>query len=92
MLAASPVIHREGDDLVASAWLDPGEDALRVMVREAGRFPGIARWYVLGDTTTLAAGAEELRAGEGIVPVAVPPDTGQSLWLPEVLRAGRKAA
>ncbi len=85
MLASSPVIHAEGDDLVVSAWLEPGEEPLQVTVRETGRFPGISRWYVLGEPDTLAAAAEQLAANERVVPVSVVPGGGRPLWLGEVL-------
>jgi hypothetical protein len=89
MLSASPVIHSEGDALVASAWLEPGEKPLQATVRDAGRFPGISRWYVLAEPETLAAGAEQLAGNEQIVPIAVTPGGDQPLWLGEVLRGHR---
>lgn len=85
MLAASPVIHSKGDELVVSAWLEPGEKPLQTTIREAGRFPGISRWYVLAEPETLAAGAEQLADNERIVPVAVSPGGDRPLWLGEVL-------
>jgi hypothetical protein len=85
MLAASPVIHAEGGSLVVSAWLEPGDDPLKVTTREAGRFPGITRWYVLGEPETLAAGAEALATRERIVPVPVTPHADHPLWLGETL-------
>ena len=89
MLSASPVIHSEGDALVASAWLEPGDKPLQATVRDAGRFPGISRWYVLAEPETLAAGAEQLAGNEQIVPIAVTPGGDQPLWLGEVLRGHR---
>lgn len=85
MLAASPIIHSEGDELVVSAWLEPGEDPLKVTVREAGRYPGITRWYVLGEPETLAAAAEQLAENERVVPVPLSPSGAMPLWLGEVL-------
>jgi hypothetical protein len=85
MLSATPVIHTDGDALVASAWLEPGDDALRATVRDAGRFPGISHWNVLAEPETLAAGAEELSANERIVQVPVTPDRDTPLWLGEAL-------
>lgn len=85
MLSASPVIHAEGNALVVSAWLEPGDEMLRATVREAGRFEGISRWYVLGLPETLAAGAAELSTSERIVPVPVTPNADQPQWLGEVL-------
>lgn len=85
MLAASPVIHDEDDSLVVSTWLDPGDDPLKVTTREAGRYPGVARWYVLGEPETLAAGAEALGTRERIVPVPVTPHGDRPLWLGEIL-------
>lgn len=91
MLAASPVIHTEGEELVVSAWLEPGEEPLRAAVRDAGRFPGISRWYVLGDPETLSAASGQLADNERIVPVPVTPDGGRPLWLGEVLRGGAQS-
>lgn len=85
MLCQSPVIHAEGDALVVSTWLEPGDELLQATIREAGRFPGISRWYVLALPETLAAGAAQLSASERIVPVPVTPDGHQPLWLGEVL-------
>lgn len=87
MLSESPVIHAEGGALVVSSWLDPGDVPLKVMTRDAGRFPGIARWYVLAQPDTLAAGAEQLSASERIVPVPVAPGSDRPLWLGELHRA-----
>lgn len=87
MLAASPIIHRHGDDLVVSTWLEPGETALKATTRDAGRFPGISRWYVLAEPGTLAGGASLLEAEDGIVLVPVNPGGDGPLWLGEVLAA-----
>ncbi len=85
MLSDTPVIHTIDDALVVSAWLEPGDKPLQVTTREAGRFPGISRWFVLGEPETLAAGAEQLSANERIVPVAITPSGERPLWLGEEL-------
>ncbi len=85
MLAASPVIHAEGDALVVSTWLEPGNEPLQATIRDAGRFPGISRWYVLAPPETLAAGGEQLSAGSRIVPVPVTAGGQQPRWLGETL-------
>jgi hypothetical protein len=87
MLSASPVIHVVDGELVASAWLEPGDEMLRIAVREAGRFVGISKWYVVGLPETLAAGASELSNSERIIPVPVVPSADQPLWLGGVLSA-----
>jgi Acetyltransferase (GNAT) domain len=85
MLSAGPVIHAEGNALVVSTWLEPGDEPVQTTIRDADRFPGISRWYVLALPETLAAGAAQLSASEPIVPVPVTPDGHQPLWLGEVL-------
>ena len=85
MLSASPVIHAEGNALVVSTWLEPGDEPLQTTIRDAGRFPGISRWYVLALPETLAAGAAQLSPSELIVPVPVTTDGYQPLWLGDVL-------
>ncbi|MEX1037352.1 MAG: GNAT family N-acetyltransferase [Acidimicrobiia bacterium] len=85
LLAASPVIHSEGNELVASTWLEPGEKPLQATVRDAGRFPGISRWYVLADSETLSAGSEQLASTDRVVPVSVSSGGSHPLWLGEVL-------
>jgi hypothetical protein len=86
MLSESPIIHRlDGDDLAVSTWLEPGDESLRVTTRDAGRFPGISRWYVLAQPETLAASAAQLSANERIVPVPVTPHGDRSLWLGQIL-------
>lgn len=89
MLSASPVIHSEGDALVASLWLEPGEKPLQATVRDAGRFPGISRWYVLAEPKTLSAGDEQLATSEHVVPVPVSLGGSRPLWLGEVLSTRR---
>ena len=85
MLSATPIIHVMGDALVVSAWLEPGDKPLRATARDAGRFPGISRWYVLAQPETLAAGAAPLSASERIVPVPVTLGGDRSLWLGQAL-------
>jgi hypothetical protein len=85
MLSESPIIHTEGDELVVSAWLEPGDKPLQATTRDAGRFPGISRWYVLAEPETLASGAAQLSASERIVPVPVTPSGDHPIWLGEAL-------
>ncbi len=87
LLSQSPIIHVVDDALVVSTWLEPGDDSLRTTAREAGRFPGVSRWYVLGEPETLAAGAEQLSGNERVVTVPITPHADQPLWLGEVLRS-----
>ncbi len=89
MLSSSPIIHVMDDALAVSVWLEPGEEPLRVTTREAGRYPGITRWYVLGESDTIATSAEQLSAVDRIVPIPVAPTGDEPLWLGELLpRAG----
>lgn len=85
-LADSPIIHFDGADLAVSTWLPPGEAALRSLIREAGRFPGIARWHVLADPKTLEAAASALDGDDRLVPARVSPGAGGPLWLGRLLR------
>lgn len=85
MLAATPVIHTEGDTLVVSSWLEPGPKPLQATIRDARRFPGISRWYVLGEPETLAACADQLRESERITPIPLAPLGDRPLWLGEAL-------
>jgi len=85
MLSVTPVIHSQDDALVASAWLEPGEKSAQAVVRDAGRFPGISRWYVLAPAETLAASAATLSACDEIVPVPVSSSQERPVWLGEVL-------
>lgn len=87
MLSASPVIHIEGDALVASTWLEPGEISLQVATRDAGRFPGIAKWYVLAEPGTLKVGEAELSASDRIVSVPITPEGESPIWLGDVLHS-----
>lgn len=85
MLAQSPIIHSQGDALVASVWLDPGERPLHELTRDSGRFPGITKWHVLAENDTIAAGAEMLSTNPVLVPTAVDPSVNRPIWLGEVL-------
>ena len=85
MLSATPIIHIVGGSLAASTWMEPGDDALRTTLREAGRYPGISQWYVLGRPETLAAGAEQLATSAQIVPIPVAVDEQRPVWLGEAL-------
>ena len=86
MLSATPIIHVEGDALVVSTWLEPGEKRVRDTVRDVGRFSGISRWYVLAEPQTLAAADARLSTNERIVPVPVVlRDDDRPLWLGETL-------
>ncbi len=85
MLAATPVVHRQGDDLVVAAWLDDGDAAREVLLREARRYPGIARWFVLGEPDVIAAANVELTATGQIVPVPVVPSGSTPRWLGDAL-------
>jgi hypothetical protein len=86
MLSATPIVHAEDDALVVSTWLKPGAKPVQDTVRDAGRFPGISRWYLLAEPRTLVAAEAQLSVKERIVPIPVtlrsddPP-----LWLGEML-------
>jgi hypothetical protein len=90
MLSATPVIHAEGDSLVASTWLETGERTMEDTVRDVGWFPGISRWYVLAEPQTLAAADAQLTADERLVPIPVDlREGGPPLWLGETLRGSK---
>jgi len=83
MLSATPIIHIEGDSLVVSTWLEPGERP----ARDAKHFPGISRWYVLAEPQTLAAAEAQLSANEWVAPIPVTlRRDGPPLWLGEQLQ------
>ena len=86
LLAERPVIHCDGDELALSLWQPPGRTALGNTLRDAERYPGIARWFVLSEPDTLAAAGEALAANPKIVPVPVELAADAPLWLGEVLR------
>lgn len=85
MLSRRPVIHREGDALVVSKWLEAGDRALQTTIRETERFTGISRWYVLGEPKTIADGGEELSSDGRITGVSITPEGSSPLWLGDVL-------
>jgi hypothetical protein len=86
MLSATPVIHVEGDALVATTWLRRGDKSAEDTARDEGRFAGISRWYVLGEPQTLAAADAHLSASERIVPIPVTlRGDDRPLWLGETL-------
>jgi hypothetical protein len=86
MLSTTPIIHVEGDSLVASTWLERGAKFLRAAAGDAGRFPGISRWHFLAEPQTLAVAESQLSANELIVPVPVTLRGDDSpLWLGEQL-------
>ena len=85
-LSESPVIHVDGSGLAASTWLTPGDAPLGVLLREAGRFSGLSRWYVLADPETLDAAGNALHADKRIVPVRVDRNSAGPLWLGQILR------
>ena len=80
-LAESPIIHCEKGTLAVTAWLPPGDGPLKALIREAGRFPGISRWYVLADPETLRAAGQALDVGDRIVPIEVEVRAAEPLWL-----------
>jgi hypothetical protein len=87
MLSATPVIHAEDDALVVSKWLMSGDRSVRDTVEDAGRFPGISRWYVLAEPQTLTAADAQLSANERIVPIPVTLQGEDPIWLGEALRS-----
>jgi len=92
MLSATPLIHAEGDALVVSTWLAPGEKPVHDTIRDVGQFPGISHWYVLGQPHTLAAADVRLSASERIVRVPVTLSDDRPLWLGETLAARQPPA
>lgn len=87
VLADRPLIHCADGELAVSLWLRPGATALEDTVRDAGRYPGVERWFVLGERETIIAGGDALAANRKIVPVPVELGKGGALWLGELLRA-----
>lgn len=84
-LAGSPVVHFHNDALAAVAWLPPEERAAKTIVREAGRYPGIARWHVLGTQDALTAAKDTLRRNNRVVPIPVEARSDEPLWLGQIL-------
>ncbi len=89
MLSATPIIHAEGGALVVSSWLEPGNKPAHDTARDAERFPGISRWYVLAEPQTLAAADAQLSASDRIVPIPVTLRRDDPLWLGDVDRPHR---
>ncbi|MDH3667716.1 MAG: GNAT family N-acetyltransferase [Paracoccaceae bacterium] len=85
-LTESPVVHFHDDELAAVAWLPPEEAAARAIVREAGRYPGISKWYVLGTQDTLTTAEETLQRNGRVVPIPVEVRADAPLWLGQILR------
>jgi len=85
-LADRPVVHFHGDGLAAVAWLPPGEAAAKTIAREAGRYPGISRWHVLGTQDALSAAGQMLQDNDRIVPIPVEMRSVEPLWLGQILR------
>lgn len=86
LLSEHPIIHRLGDgELGVVAWLDPGEEPLRVVEREARRYPGIMRWFILGEAETLTTAADTLIQNERVTLVPVPPSGADPIWLGSLL-------
>ena len=56
------------------------------MAREAERYVGIAKWYMLGAPETLEAAAEVLATNERIVPLALDPASPEPIWLGTFLK------
>ena len=70
---------------MVSTWLEPGDKPVQDTTRDAGRFPGISRWYVLAEPQTLAAAGAQLSTSERILPVPVTLRRDRSVWLGEAL-------
>ncbi len=84
-LTERPIVHFHNGGLAAVAWLPPEDAAIKSIVREAGRYPGISRWHVLGPQEALAAAAEALQGIDGVVPVPVEIRPDAPLWLGQIL-------
>jgi hypothetical protein len=85
-LARSPIIHCENGELSVVAWLPPGDGPMETLIREAGRFPGISRWYVAADPETLRAAGQALDANDRIVPIGVEVCDAEPLWLGQLVK------
>ncbi|MDA8587254.1 GNAT family N-acetyltransferase [Rhodobacteraceae bacterium] len=88
-LATCPILHSEEGALVATGWLEPGEAPLKALAREAERYTGIAQWYILGETETLAAASEVLAANDRVIPLAITPTGPEPIWLGTYLKSHR---
>ena len=80
-LADCPILHLEGDALVASSWLEPGDAPLKALAREAERYRGLARWYMFGTAETLASASDVLQQNDRVIPVPIDPAAKGPLWL-----------
>ena len=88
-LAECPIIHLENGDLVVVSWLAPGEAALKAMAREAERYTGLTKWYMLGEAETLETAAEVLAANDRVIPLALEPAASEPIWLGTFLERHR---
>lgn len=84
-LADCPIIHLENGALSVASWLEPGEAALKALSREAERYTGIAKWYMMGDSDTLDAAAEVLATNDRVVPIKLEVSSPDPIWLGAVL-------
>ena len=84
-LAECPVIFVEDKDLCVASWLEPGEAELKALAREAERYVGTSRWYMLGTPETLQAAAETLSTNDRVIPIALDPASTAPIWLGTVL-------
>lgn len=80
-LAECPIIHLENGDLASVSWLEPGEAPLKAMAREAERYAGISKWYMLGEAETLQAAAQVLAANDRVIPLALDPAGSEPIWM-----------
>ena len=85
-LADCPITHLEKGALVATAWLEPGEAPLKAMAREAERYTGLERWYMLGEPETLEAATETLAQNDRVIALPLPPSAPGPLWLGDFLK------
>lgn len=85
VLADSPLVHHGPDGLAVAAWLEPGEAPLKALVREAGRYPGVTAWHVLGEAATLDAARDAFADNDLVDPIAVDPASAEPLWLGRLL-------
>lgn len=86
MLAASPIVHMDVDELVVSTWLEHGDQALKSVMREIERYPAISRWHVLGEPEVLGGAADSLASTHRVVPIAITPRERGPEWLGELVR------
>lgn len=86
ILSRNPILHDEEGELAVAYWLGPGPEALQKVYRDYKMFPGIRRWYVVGEPRTIEQGADTFAAVDGILPVTVPPTSNWPIWLADLLR------